>query len=974
MPPFVPVVARSGREIAGIGEFENAILCGFTASDDRIRAQAVQYCDQLKANPSCWQLCTQLFSHSAHPEVRFWSIQTLSELISRGALSGEMSHLQQWLLACITSALDHPVYLQNKLAQLAALMCKTMYPEQWPSFFVDFLSLLDRGECYVDFFVRLMRSVYEEIISIEFSRTPLDLQRATVVKDAIRVQCMGKIVDAWYNILSMCHSTRPELACACLGALQPYIAWMDIKLFIDERYLQMYFSCVGPSDLGLAVCSALNQVALKKMEAVPKVEFLSSIRIVEFVLHMSKDEPSEQLASLVNTVASALLVCVGDCEGKPSPAAEAAAAANTLLLHMMSVVFTMLSCEDDRVSEKIQPFIVLYLNSLKRVTHPSQVQQEHIVQLTRRLALKCKYDEAYSWSHEDEAEDEFQQFRKDLINHFKNIARMQPVLVKTIVGEMLQAALASIATVDYATLELPITLLYSLGEINTEQDFLKADDVFFAPMLTSLITSQASSFPHRAVAVAWLETVSRYSKFLEQHPALVPTVLSALCDQRGLRHAHAAVRSRAAYIFLRLVKTVRPLVLPYVDTVLAATTEFLTGLANAPSRSLLLDFDDRLHLFEVSGLLLGAELACERSQQYVQSIVAPHVACINELLSKSQPNSAVCDADSCTLLSQSIMAMGYLCKGFPAPTDDSSQPALLVYQSATEVVLKVLYYYPAEQELQKKVLFFFHRMVDCLGLAVLYFLPPAVSTLLPIVSTLLLCDLIQLIHQLMARFKAKMAPVMNELFMVVVNRVGSLLQPLLAHDAASTVLSEEMRELVDLERQFYQFMQGVVGNELFCILLSPENAAHINHIFTFMLQATVCSTQPSNQKLCFVVFSKLIDLWGKDPASRISGFDHYFVESVLPASFQICKQPSFNAADAQTTITLLEAMALHRAAASVFGDPFVIFLRDSLLPSLGCPAALSHQYCEQLSISKPDQRAAKDVLQRLVQQLRLSTS
>lgn len=44
------------------------------------QARAVAYCDEVKASPSCLQLCLTRFSSSPYLEVRFWCLQTLHEV------------------------------------------------------------------------------------------------------------------------------------------------------------------------------------------------------------------------------------------------------------------------------------------------------------------------------------------------------------------------------------------------------------------------------------------------------------------------------------------------------------------------------------------------------------------------------------------------------------------------------------------------------------------------------------------------------------------------------------------------------------------------------------------------------------------------------------------------------------------------------------------------------------------------------
>jgi exportin-T len=61
--------------------------------------------------------------------------------------------------------------VKNKYAQLMALIVKTEYPDQWPTFFRDLLDLLNgAGPPVVDLFLRVIKAVDEEVVSHEIQR------------------------------------------------------------------------------------------------------------------------------------------------------------------------------------------------------------------------------------------------------------------------------------------------------------------------------------------------------------------------------------------------------------------------------------------------------------------------------------------------------------------------------------------------------------------------------------------------------------------------------------------------------------------------------------------------------------------------------------------------------------------------------------------------------------------------------------
>lgn len=61
--------------------------------------------------------------------------------------------------------------IKNKYAQIMALLMRAEYPDQWPTFFRDLMGILNgAGPHVVDVFLRIIKSVDDEVISHELHR------------------------------------------------------------------------------------------------------------------------------------------------------------------------------------------------------------------------------------------------------------------------------------------------------------------------------------------------------------------------------------------------------------------------------------------------------------------------------------------------------------------------------------------------------------------------------------------------------------------------------------------------------------------------------------------------------------------------------------------------------------------------------------------------------------------------------------
>jgi exportin-T len=71
---------------------------------------------------------------------------------------------------CAADTSSPPGFLRNKLAQALVVLVQLQYPNAWPTFFHDMVAAAATGPGLADMFVRILASVDEDIISLEFAR------------------------------------------------------------------------------------------------------------------------------------------------------------------------------------------------------------------------------------------------------------------------------------------------------------------------------------------------------------------------------------------------------------------------------------------------------------------------------------------------------------------------------------------------------------------------------------------------------------------------------------------------------------------------------------------------------------------------------------------------------------------------------------------------------------------------------------
>lgn len=143
-------------------------------------------------------------------------------------------------------------------------------------------------------------------------------------------------------------------------------------------------------------------------------------------------------------------------------------------------------------------------------------------------------------------------------------------------------------------------------------------------MLSRMMESEISLFPHPSIPSIYFEVLNRYALFFEQNPKYAQYALQSFLDTRGLFNPVKSIRLRSNYLFLRFVKNLRSVLGPYVESILSVIQDLLVvksrKLKNLEELSQSSDFDSQIFLFEVVGYLISIESIGEQRQMELLTV------------------------------------------------------------------------------------------------------------------------------------------------------------------------------------------------------------------------------------------------------------------------------------------------------------------------------------------------------------------
>lgn len=578
-------------------DLEKAILISFDeygTVNPQLKSQAVAFCQQIKDNPSISTICIEMLCFSKLVQVHFWCLQCLHELVAT-KYSSITPHHKSFIrnslfsMACFQDddnnntntnnhssvrLLDGPAYIKNKLAQVLTTLIYFEYPAIWSSVFLDFLPNLSRGAVVIDMFCRFLNSLDDELISLDYPRTAQETAVAARVKDAMRQQCISQIVRAWYDIVSMSRNSHPQICATVLDTMRRYISWIDIGLIVNDTFLRLLFDLIlvdgGLDQLRAAAASCVLAVVSKRMEPHLKLNLIKSLQMSRVFVLLAEDKDSElvaNVAALLTGYATEALECY-----KRLNTEDKGTSLELLNEVLPSVFYVMQNCEIDTTFSIVQ-FLSGYVATMKSLSPLRETQLHHVGQILEVIRMQIQFDPVYRDNLDvldkigKEEEDRMVEFRKDLITLFRSVGRVAPDVTQIYIRNSLISSVAAPPDRNVEEVEAALFLFHAFGE-SLSDEALRTGNGLLKELVPMLLSSRFPCHSNRLVALIYLDTITRYAKFVQENNQYIPLILAAFLDERGIHHPNVNVSRRASYLFMRVVKLLKAKLVPFIETIL----------------------------------------------------------------------------------------------------------------------------------------------------------------------------------------------------------------------------------------------------------------------------------------------------------------------------------------------------------------------------------------------------------------------
>ncbi len=493
---------------AQLRQVQNAIEIAWDPkSDQNLKAQAFDFLNQLRTDPSGWQVCLTLVTRpeKASEVVRLVSLDVVNNVVQTEALDLQsLRFLRDTLVEYVRRIygasgnegdLDSNT-IQNKLTQTLTFLFVSLYKQDWDIFFDDFLSLTRHSNSSLPdnlpgtiMYLRILNSIHDEIADVLLSRSNSEQKRNTELKDLLRARDVRKVASSWQDIITYWREKNDLVTELCLKVIGRWVSWIDISLVVNQDFLNLLLQLLGRArsssgnedKVRQAAVDCFTEIIGKKMKVTDKIEMIVLLNLGDIVSQLVASPPlndlrttpdydydlAEAVAKLVN---NAMYDIVKGLEDSPADSTTRARA-DQLLQTFVPLLLRFFSDEYDEICSTVIPSLTDLLTLFRKAQPLPAKYTAMLSPILNAIIVKMRYDETSSWGDEDAQTDEaeFQELRKRLQVLQKTVAVVDQSLymeiLTTVVGNTFQNLDQQGPQIDWRDLDLALHEMYLFGEL-----------------------------------------------------------------------------------------------------------------------------------------------------------------------------------------------------------------------------------------------------------------------------------------------------------------------------------------------------------------------------------------------------------------------------------------------------------------------------------------------------------------------------
>ncbi|KAL6940553.1 hypothetical protein ACO0QE_004459 [Hanseniaspora vineae] len=541
------------------------------------------------------------------------------------------------------------------------------------------------------------------------------------------------------------------------------------------------------------------------------------------------------------------------------------------------------------------------------------------------------------------------------------------------------------------------------------------------------------------IQISYFELIVRHHNFLLVDQAAsqenILYVLNIFASEFGMFSSMEKVRFRCWFLFSRFIKLVKPsldfstlvsfftkisplLIINVPPTQQAAENALVNEISNQDTT-----FENQLYLFEGAGILVSSSKSLDFS--ILDGVLNPLFRSLEVCI-----GAPVKTCSTVLEIHHIMMAIGTLARGIHSglvpenllsnqTTNEKllgNQSLIEVFSNIAEVVLVTFQYFHSFELVRDATRFVFARLISILNTNIISFINRLLATFYETeMKVVEMNDFLGFVGQIVHTFQNNedCYQLLNNMITPLVKKVFKLIEDTKLETSSSSttaavtsaspspepagvsgnttvvvnangvkdknvVVTDAYREIVEIKRGLYNFMQSLITNHVTSLLLTESNKNTLSIVLNDLLAYTPQDLKETSvMKIKLNVLINLVRFLGTgscvDPDDahsndliKLEGLNEFFIAKTVPLVFEIPFNPeyAFNIKDGSYRIVasdlsrLLKVCYLSNSQSGGSPNPLLTYMNDYYFPQIQFPPSFTMEFIqalEQLNEKKFDQ-------------------
>lgn len=488
-------------------------------------------------------------------------------------------------------------YISGKFCQCIITWLKYDYPENFQDFFKNILKQIieeNNNECKImriSFMLDLLSTFDDELIKFRHTYTEFEAQKATAIKDYMRINTINDIVFILNQVISNESFIEAKIVIKSMKVVSQLIDWNVLNVF-NDILIVIFNSLISKQQFQLSSFEIINALVKKGMDINIKLDLIRNLNIQQIIQTILLNNNTkyidislcDTICEIINNLGISSLWGLGYNINSKDKSINHLLNANNgnvlaescdllvfcldiisnylLKYHKSSLLYLEFLQNTNHLLKNIQnvqPQPLLFYKTFTNGTNFGNIICSFLTSLQNSLCIPSSiYKEFQSptFNIDDHIDDDFFQFRKDFSVIYYNmfsINNLKLIILDSIIS------LSQNQNKTIYTCEHFLFILNSLINNILKDDFANASiQQKLNSILPILFTDEYLNYNSGVILYLYYDTITKYLLLYIDNQSALDFIINNFLSQKGIVfNTNFAVASKIAGLFDKFIERVK---------------------------------------------------------------------------------------------------------------------------------------------------------------------------------------------------------------------------------------------------------------------------------------------------------------------------------------------------------------------------------------------------------------------------------